>query len=105
MIRSLTLAILLATATSPLAAQPSAAPDYSSAIADPARPAADRERDAARKPAELLAFAGVKPGQTVGDFVLGGRSEEHTSELQSLMRTSYAVLCSTKKTHKQNFST
>src|SRR3546814_1765210 len=26
-----------------------------------------------------------------------GRSEEHTSELQSLMRISYAVLCSTKK--------
>lgn len=72
MIRSLTLAILLATAASPLAAQPSAAPDYSGAIADPARPAADRERDAARKPADLLAFAGVKPGQKVGDFVMGG---------------------------------
>src|SRR3546814_2589731 len=28
-----------------------------------------------------------------------GRSEEHTSELQSLMRTSYAVFCLTKKTH------
>src|SRR3546814_15025029 len=28
------------------------------------------------------------------------RSEEHTSELQSLMRTSYAVFClTTKKTH------
>src|SRR3546814_7692746 len=26
------------------------------------------------------------------------RSEEHTSELQSLMRTSYAVFCSKKKT-------
>src|SRR3546814_4524669 len=26
------------------------------------------------------------------------RSEEHTSELQSLMRTSYAVFCLTKKT-------
>src|SRR3546814_2118519 len=26
------------------------------------------------------------------------RSEEHTSELQSLMRSSYAVLCLTKKT-------
>src|SRR3546814_10213998 len=26
-----------------------------------------------------------------------GRSEEHTSELQSLMRNSYAVLCLTKK--------
>src|SRR3546814_3967743 len=35
----------------------------------------------------------------------GGRSEEHTSELQSLMRISYAVFCLKKKiinnTHKQ----
>src|SRR3546814_6900858 len=29
----------------------------------------------------------------------GGRSEEHTSELQSLMRISYAVFCLTKKKH------
>src|SRR3546814_3968595 len=29
----------------------------------------------------------------------GGRSEEHTSELQSLMRISYAVFCLIKKTH------
>src|SRR3546814_4151496 len=28
----------------------------------------------------------------------GNRSEEHTSELQSLMRTSYAVVCLKKKT-------
>src|SRR3546814_3974439 len=28
---------------------------------------------------------------------IGGRSEEHTSELQSLMRTSYAVFCLKKK--------
>src|SRR3546814_3371193 len=30
---------------------------------------------------------------------LDWRSEEHTSELQSLMRTSYAVLCLKKKKH------
>src|SRR3546814_9919003 len=29
------------------------------------------------------------------------RSEEHTSELQSLMRTSYAVFCLKKKIHKR----
>src|SRR3546814_7941321 len=29
-----------------------------------------------------------------------GRSEEHTSELQSLMRTSYAVFCLKKKTEQ-----
>src|SRR3546814_3984384 len=31
------------------------------------------------------------------DFVAGHRSEEHTSELQSLMRISYAVFCLKKK--------
>src|SRR3546814_7100455 len=32
--------------------------------------------------------------------VLPRRSEEHTSELQSLMRISYAVFCLKKKKHK-----
>src|SRR3546814_1627196 len=31
-----------------------------------------------------------------------GRSEEHTSELQSLMRNSYAVFCLKKKKNKNN---
>ena len=42
------------------------------ALADPARPATDVARDAARHPAELLAFAGVKPGAQVADFIIGG---------------------------------
>src|SRR3546814_4599480 len=33
----------------------------------------------------------------VGDHFISGRSEEHTSELQSLMRISYAVFCLKKK--------
>src|SRR3546814_6724902 len=33
------------------------------------------------------------------------RSEEHTSELQSLMRISYAVFCLKKKTHETNTKT
>src|SRR3546814_5503315 len=33
-------------------------------------------------------------GQRWFEVTLTGRSEEHTSELQSLMRTSYAVFCS-----------
>src|SRR3546814_3362093 len=41
-----------------------------------------------------------------GTFIAGAdisefRSEEHTSELQSLMRISYAVFCLKKKTHRQ----
>src|SRR3546814_466323 len=36
--------------------------------------------------------------QAQAEVVHAARSEEHTSELQSLMRISYAVLCLTKKT-------
>src|SRR3546814_3924613 len=36
-----------------------------------------------------------------GPRVAGERSEEHTSELQSLMRISYAVFCLKKKKKKQ----
>src|SRR3546814_14091557 len=47
------------------------------------------------------AYATAKGGIAALTFVQAGelgRSEEHTSELQSLMRTSYAVLCLHKKT-------
>ena len=39
------------------------------AVADPNRPEADTKRDAVRKPAEMLEFAGVKQGQTVVDLI------------------------------------
>src|SRR3546814_5310175 len=35
-------------------------------------------------------------------LLLGDRSEEHTSELQSLMRISYAVFCLKKKKHHKS---
>ncbi len=59
--------------SSPLAlmAAPKADP-VAMALASPGRPDADKARDAARKPAELMAFAGIKPGQKVVDFVMGG---------------------------------
>src|SRR3546814_7880310 len=42
--------------------------------------------------------AGILPADvTVAQANGGGRSEEHTSELQSLMRNSYAVFCLKKK--------
>ena len=57
----------------PLAAQAqSVPPTIQTALADSARPAADKERDATRHPGELLAFAGVKPGDKVADFIMGG---------------------------------
>src|SRR5258708_24048126 len=42
------------------------------AIADPRRPADQVAQDALRKPAETIAFAGIKPGQQVADFLPGG---------------------------------
>src|SRR3546814_3190241 len=38
-------------------------------------------------------------GRVAGGVHRHGRSEEHTSELQSLMRISYAVFCLKKKTN------
>lgn len=41
------------------------------AVGDVGRPAADRARDADRKPAELLAFFQIKPGQRVAELLPG----------------------------------
>jgi predicted methyltransferase len=46
-------------------------PAVAAAVADPGRPDADKARDADRKPAESLAFAGVKPGETIVDYLPG----------------------------------
>jgi predicted methyltransferase len=46
--------------------------NIAASVADPNRPAADTARDAARKPGEVLAFAGVKPGMHVLELIPGG---------------------------------
>src|SRR3546814_10853545 len=67
--------------------------------------------------AELDHYAEATPGRRLGSIFFGGgtpslmapetvaavieRSEEHTSELQSLMRISYAVFCLKNKKYKQ----
>lgn len=45
---------------------------YRRAVAHPGRRAADLERDAGRKPAEVLEFFGIGPGMTVLDMFSGG---------------------------------
>jgi len=45
---------------------------YADAVANPARPDADRERDAGRKPAEVIEFLGIERGMTVFDLFSGG---------------------------------
>ena len=61
-------ALVLALSTGTAASVPSI---IAQAVADPSRPAAQRATDADRKPAETLAFAGVKPGMVVGEFYPG----------------------------------
>src|SRR3546814_6881851 len=53
------------------------------------------DRSVRRRRAALLHGGDGKPGPRHQD-----RSEEHTSELQSLMRISYAVFCLKKKNSK-----
>src|SRR3546814_7579972 len=43
--------------------------------------------------------------ELIADYLAEVRSEEHTSELQSLMRISYAVCCLKKKKHKESNNT
>src|SRR3546814_8696441 len=67
-------------------------------------PRARRSRSAAPRAAPGSRDRGCRPAppRPAGRFSAGGRfqtrSEEHTSELQSLMRISYAVFCLKKKT-------
>lgn len=72
--RSLILAggLALVLGASALAQPSEPAPYIAAALADPGRPAADVERDAARRAAEILAFTGVEPGDHVADLVIGG---------------------------------
>jgi predicted methyltransferase len=61
-------ALILSSSSMATAAVPS---PLTAALADPSRPATDVARDAARHPAEMLSFAGVKPGDRVADFMMG----------------------------------
>src|SRR3546814_1995798 len=61
--------------------------------------AMEHQRETARAAGKFSSSAGL-PADLVAK--LQPRSEEHTSELQSLMRISYAVFCLKKKKQKQN---
>ena len=63
-------AALLASSAVTMAAAPTA--KMKAAVADSNRPSADSARDENRKPAEMLAFAGIGPGKVVVDMLPGG---------------------------------
>src|SRR3546814_5604891 len=72
---------------------------------DRARKAAKAAEDAVMRGEKLGALHGLPMGVKDLTNTAGMRttkSEEHTSELQSLMRISYAVFCSKKKSNKTN---
>src|SRR3546814_9644307 len=54
----------------------------------------------AQWPAFFSFFAARFSFSVFSGFFFSSRSEEHTSELQSLMRISYAVFCLKKKTNQ-----
>src|SRR3546814_2346250 len=60
-------------------------------------PLEPRLRSAAAAQSPSRARAGAAPVEAGHSARSGRRSEEHTSELQSLMRISYAVFCLKKK--------
>lgn len=59
-------------APAPAQADARPAPFIAAAVADAGRPAEDKARDGARKPAQMLAFAGLRPGMKVGELLPGG---------------------------------
>lgn len=61
----------VAAAGLPLRAAPGVPSYISAAVADPARPANERAQDIHRKPAEVLTFTGIKPGDKVVDLMPG----------------------------------
>jgi predicted methyltransferase len=69
---ALAAALLLTTGSAFAAGAPAIPPAVSAAVADTNRPAEQRADDAVRKPAEVVAFSGMKPGDKVVDFLPGG---------------------------------
>src|SRR3546814_5987578 len=67
-------------------------------------PARRRARPAAGSGIRTAAAAQGAHPQLPAGRAAAARSEEHTSELQSLMRISYAVICLKKKPHEQTLS-
>src|SRR3546814_2711633 len=83
---------------------------YTTLFRSPGAPGRLRARDRAgrearRAPGLRRGRGGRARARAADDALAGTRSEEHTSELQSLMRISYAVFCLKKKTNKLTHNT
>src|SRR3546814_5611397 len=58
--------------------------------------------DLPQRPGHAAPLRWIARDEAVAEIGAAPRSEEHTSELQSLMRNSYAVFCLKKKKKQQN---
>src|SRR3546814_6127956 len=113
--------ISLNISTSPIAGPSGRCLRKAPAVSPPLRPGDQAEQQQGRNPHELLrrlvgrhahlgdllveVEAGFRSRRIIlraVDDDLAVRSEEHTSELQSLMRISYSVFCLKKKKQKNN---
>jgi len=65
-------AVLMLSSAPGFAAQAPIPAYVTAAVNDAGRPQANKDLDAARHPAEMMAFSGVKPGDKVAEFVAGG---------------------------------
>jgi len=87
---SLALSLCLSAGLVLAVASAEAADRYDAALTQPARPAADAQRDALDHPAELLRLAGIAPGMHVADVLAG--SGYYSELLSSIVGPSGKVL-------------
>src|SRR3546814_5217795 len=78
-------------------AAPAFAQDTAAEPTDTAAPQANPYDDSG-----IIIVTAQGRAQALSDVPVAIRSEEHTSELQSLMRISYAVFCLQKKKNKEH---
>jgi len=70
---------------------------YASAVNDPGRTDADRQRDAGRRPGQVLEFFGIEPGMTVLDMFSGGGY--YTEMLSHIVGTGGKVVAHTNSAY------
>src|SRR3954470_17829856 len=67
-----TLLVIVALCAVPLSAEAAVPGFVTNAVGDASRPKDNKHLDAVRKPAEVLAYSGVKPGDVVAEYLPGG---------------------------------
>jgi len=79
--------------------EPAAISMYVDAVQHPDRTDADRDRDAGRKPAEVMEFFGIAPGMDILDMFSGGGY--YTEMLSNVVGTAGSVIAHTNQAYAQ----